>query len=76
MHHVLADHERISLERLKLAADVILAEADSPAVTDALEAELAIFRDHIEHALLMPNKPKPDGTGAPSLPGDYAGNDT
>jgi hypothetical protein len=61
-HNALADHERAGLERLKLAADVILAEADSPAVTDALEAELAIFRDLIEHALLMPGKPEP-GTG-------------
>ena len=58
-HDALADHERASLERLKLAADVILAESDSPAVTDALEAELAIFRDRIERALLMPDKPKP-----------------
>ncbi|HUN37506.1 MAG TPA: hypothetical protein VMU95_36380 [Trebonia sp.] len=56
-------YERTSLERLKLAADVILAESDSPAVTDALEAELTIFRDHIEHALLTPSEPKP-GTSA------------
>jgi hypothetical protein len=42
--------ERTSLERLKLAADVILAEGD--AIGDALTAELAIFRERIEHALL------------------------
>jgi len=58
-HDSLADYERASLERLKLAADVILAESDSHAVTDALEAELTIFRDRIERALLMPGKPKP-----------------
>jgi hypothetical protein len=48
----MAEFERIHLERLKLAADVILSESDSPAVSTALEAELAIFRDRIEHALL------------------------
>jgi hypothetical protein len=56
-HDTLADYERTSLDRLKLAADVILAESDSPAVTDALEAELTIFRDRIERALLMPDRP-------------------
>jgi hypothetical protein len=59
-HDALADYERPSLERLTLAAEVILAESDSPAVGDALEAELVIFRDRIERALLMPGKPKPD----------------
>jgi hypothetical protein len=44
--------ERTHLERLKLAADVILSESDSTAVNDALEAELTLFKDHIEHALL------------------------
>lgn len=47
------DYNRTHLERLKLAADVILSESDSPAVTDALEAELTIFKHHIEHALLF-----------------------
>ena len=47
-----ADFERTHLERLKLAADVILSESDSPAVNNALEAELSIFRDRIERALL------------------------
>jgi hypothetical protein len=72
-HHALADYERVSLERLKLAADVILAEADSPVVTDALEAELAIFRDHIEHALLRPDRPKPDHSDGSPPPGACAG---
>jgi hypothetical protein len=44
--------ERSSLERLKLAADVILAEGEN--IGDALTAELAIFRDRVEHALLLP----------------------
>jgi hypothetical protein len=42
--------ERTHLERLKLAADVILSEPDD--IGDALEAELTLFRDRLEHALL------------------------
>ncbi|MCW2936943.1 MAG: hypothetical protein JWM19_7905 [Actinomycetia bacterium] len=42
--------ERTHLERLKLAADVILSGPDD--IGDALEAELTLFRDRIEHALL------------------------
>jgi hypothetical protein len=42
--------ERTHLERLKLAADVILSEPDD--IGDALEAELTLFRDRVEHALL------------------------
>jgi len=42
--------ERTHLERLKLAADVILSEPDD--IGDALEAELTLFRDRIEHTLL------------------------
>jgi hypothetical protein len=46
----LPDFQRVHLERLKLAADVILAEG--PGIGDALTAELAIYRDRTEHALL------------------------
>jgi hypothetical protein len=45
-----AEFSRPHLERLKLAADVILSERDD--ISDALEAELVIFRDRVEHALL------------------------
>jgi hypothetical protein len=48
-----SEFERTHLERLKLAADVILSEAGSPAVGDALEAELVLFRDRVERALLI-----------------------
>jgi hypothetical protein len=44
--------ERPGLERLKLACDVILSEG--PGINDALAAELTIFRDRIECALLLP----------------------
>jgi hypothetical protein len=46
------DFQRIHLQRLKLAADVLLSEApDLPAV---LETELLLYRELIECALLEP----------------------
>jgi hypothetical protein len=42
--------ERTHLERLKLAADILLSEHD--AIADSLEVELTIFRERVEHALL------------------------
>jgi hypothetical protein len=52
----LAAFERTHLERLKLAADVLLSEHD--AITDSLEVELTTFRDRVEHALLLPDQAK------------------
>jgi hypothetical protein len=46
----LASHDRLHLERLKLATDVLLSEPD--AIPDPLEVELTLFRDLVEHALL------------------------
>ena len=46
--------ERTHLERLKLAADILLSERD--AIADSLEVELTIFRDRVEHALLLPGQ--------------------
>jgi hypothetical protein len=51
-HDASPGFQRLHLERLKLAADVILSEGE--AIEDALEQELTIFRDRIEHALLLP----------------------
>jgi hypothetical protein len=48
----LAEFERTHLERLKLAADVLLSEHD--AIPDSLEVELTIFRESVEHVLLLP----------------------
>jgi hypothetical protein len=56
-HDALADFERVNLDRLKLAADVILAEA--PDIPDGLAAELTVFRDRVERALLLPVRQKP-----------------
>ncbi len=46
----LTARDRLHLERLKLAADILLAERDD--IPDTLEAELTLFRDRVEHALL------------------------
>jgi hypothetical protein len=51
---VLPSFARADLERLKLAAEVILRFADSDVLTGPLEAELVILRDRLEHALLLP----------------------
>lgn len=45
---------RADLERLKLAAEVILRLADDDVLPAPLEAELVILRDRLEHALLLP----------------------
>ena len=55
MADTLAVFERTHLERLKLAADILLSEHD--AITDPMETELVIFRERIEHALLLPGQP-------------------
>jgi hypothetical protein len=44
------DFQRVHLQRLKLAADVILGEG--PHLPIALESELSIYRERIECALL------------------------
>ena len=54
-HDALTDFGRVGLERLKLAADVILSETD--AIPDTLATELVLFRERIEYALLLPVKP-------------------
>jgi hypothetical protein len=53
MSDTLAVFERTHLERLKLAADILLAETD--AISGSLEVELTLFRDRVEHALLLPS---------------------
>jgi hypothetical protein len=55
---------RSDLYRLKLAADVILRLAEDDVIPETLEAELVIFRDRVEHALLLP------GTATPPAPAD------
>jgi hypothetical protein len=57
MTDTLPAFERTHLERLKLAADILLAEHD--AIPDPLEAELTIFRERVERALLLPDDADP-----------------
>jgi hypothetical protein len=51
-HDALSNWDRVHLERLKLATDVLLSEAGS--IPDLLEEELSLYRDRIERALLLP----------------------
>jgi hypothetical protein len=46
---------RSDLDRLKLAADILLRLGEDGAIPETLEAELVIFRDRVEHALLLPS---------------------
>ena len=48
----LSDWDRIHLERLKLATDVLLSEAGD--IPEPMEEELSLFRDRVERALLLP----------------------
>lgn len=51
----LHDFEQVYLERLRLAAQVILdAAPDLGLVTGPLEAELVIFKERVELLLLLP----------------------
>jgi hypothetical protein len=63
-HDALHAHERISLERLRLAADIILAETDT--IPDTLEAELGLYKERLELALLLPDNPAP--AAKPAVP--------
>jgi hypothetical protein len=58
-HDLLPGFQRVSLERLKLAADVILSEGED--IPDALTAELAIFRERVERDLLALPAPRQAG---------------
>lgn len=53
----LHDVERVYLERLRLAAQVILdAAAELELVTDPLDGELVIFKERVEYLLLLPER--------------------
>jgi hypothetical protein len=52
---VMHEFERTYLEKLRLAAQVILEAApDLSLVSDPLETELGIFKDRVEFTLLLP----------------------
>jgi hypothetical protein len=59
-HDALTGFDKVSLDRLKLAADVLLSEAD--AIPDSLEVEVVLFRERVERALLLPGKPAQAGS--------------
>jgi hypothetical protein len=49
--------ERTHLERLRLAAEVILELSGEGPVSDVLEVELRDFRERVQLALLRPDQP-------------------
>jgi hypothetical protein len=49
--------ERTHLERLRLAAGVLLELGGVPALPESLEVELTIVKERVEHALLLPGQP-------------------
>lgn len=54
VHDELESHDRIYLEKLRLAASVILdLGEDDQAIPDTFQTELYIFRDRVERALLL-----------------------
>lgn len=59
-------HDRVYLEKLRLATNVLLQHGEDPGVlSDILHTELFIFRDRIELALLLPK----------AAPGTHPGHD-
>lgn len=54
-HDGLADHDRVYLEKLRLATGVILELVEDAAIPDTLATELYIFRDRVDRALLLPD---------------------
>lgn len=57
--------DRIYLEKLRLATTVILRLAEDPGtIPDTLEAELYLFRDRVDRALLL----NPDDAAAVARP--------
>jgi hypothetical protein len=51
----LSDMDRVFLEKLRLAANVILELGEDPDVLPSpLEVELNLFKDRVERVLLMP----------------------
>ena len=48
--------ERTHLERLRLAAGVLLELAGEPALPEPVEVELTLFKERVEHTLLLPGQ--------------------
>jgi hypothetical protein len=52
----LNSRDRIYLEKLRLAVEVLLREAEDPGgIPDTLESELYIYRDQVDRVLLGPD---------------------
>jgi hypothetical protein len=59
-HNEFEDHDRVYLERQRLAASIILELVEDAMIPDTLATELYIFRDRVDRALLLPGAaPRP-----------------
>ena len=53
IHDGLDHHDRIYLDKLRLAIDILLEVAEEPGIlNDVLQSELFLARDKVQHALL------------------------
>ena len=75
MPDALEDNDRVYLEKLRLAAAVILELGHDDAIPEGLEAELWVFRDRVERALLLSAGAGTAGPAAGTGPGARAGTD-
>lgn len=53
-HDALYHFERVHLEKLRLACEILIELGDDGVTPDPLETELRIFKDRVECALLLP----------------------
>jgi hypothetical protein len=66
MHDALYSFERTHLDKLRLACQVLLGQAEEPFITDVLETELHGLLDQLERVLLLPDRPAtPADSGVP-----------
>lgn len=57
VHDNLENNDRVFLERLRLAAEVILQLGEDPGVLpNPLQSELFLFKERVERILLMPER--------------------
>ena len=54
LHDELEEHDRIYLDKLRLATEVILQAGEDPGtLNDVLQTELFLFLDRVQRALLL-----------------------
>lgn len=71
----LPSHDRLYLEKLRLATSVLLQAGEEPGVLpDTFQTELFLFRDRVEVGLLLPEAAAdvlPWRDASPPVPGEF-----